>query len=117
MRATMLPRLADLYRGEPNDTSAYCSLQAASAQTLVINGAAEATPIHTIDDALVTPTDTDAGRITHIRGIESAFETLARQHRLPSEADDLLWAAAAGHRDLRGYTRFAGLRDSDTVIT
>jgi len=110
----MLTRLADLVEGRPNADVAYCGLEAARAHTVIINGAAEAAVVRTVAPEHIEPTPTDGGTVTYLRGVERRFIGLAEQHKLPSEAGDIPWAAPPGERNLAGYDRFTGVRDGDT---
>lgn len=114
----MYGQFLDCIEGDSNHMD--CELENARAMTTIINGAAEATPVHTIDAAHVervpwavmdpnmeiANADTDCAHA--VADMEDTCARCYDQFILPSECGDVPWAAPAGQCDVRGYTNFRG---------
>ncbi|MAE62449.1 MAG: hypothetical protein CMJ49_13965 [Planctomycetaceae bacterium] len=101
-----------------------CELENARTMTTIINGAAEASSVHTIDKAhwervpwsVMDPNmpidnaDTDCAHA--VTGMEETMQRCYDAFVLPSECDDVAWVQAAGTCDVRGYKRFGGPKAS-----
>lgn len=107
-RPTMLRRFAKAVRGQSDLEVALATLEVARAQLAAVNGASEASPIHSLASDLTRQIATPDGKLTAIPGIEAAFETCVRQNRMLHESGLVNWSRPAGRRDLRGYRHFAG---------
>jgi len=101
-------RFAKLVRAVPDDTTALATLEVARAQLAAVNGASEASVIHALPEVEVETSDFHGAPLRSVRGIESAIIACAASGRMLHESGLLSWTRPAGHKDLRGYTRFAG---------
>ena len=84
-----------------------CGIEAASMQTLCINGAQES-PTEIIDfpaDAVRTVCDGDF-QLTYADGLEEVLTMCYDTNRLPSEIDGVKWARSARWVDLHDYRQF-----------
>ena len=89
-------------------------LENARMQTLVVNGAQQCTPVHTVDDRHIVrtpfgdvypdePADEAAkhGCSNTIAGLDEVWRLCYETFQLPSEAGEAPWTVAPGHIDLR----------------
>jgi predicted dehydrogenase len=90
-----------------------CEIENALEVTKVINGASEATPVYTVDEANIdrVPANPDKSddKLNAIRDIEATFKRCFDAMKLPSELGDIAWAKPAGRMDLTDYRQFGGL--------
>lgn len=104
----MAQRFTRALRNVPDDRIAAATLETARAPVVAINGASQATPVHTIDESHIRTVPAKDGTTRAIVGIEELFESCAADGRMPHETGHCPWARPAGELDLRGYTHFAG---------
>lgn len=83
-----------------------CTVAAATAQTLCMNGMQEsATPIAGFPAEMVSRQGDEGTRVTVVAGLDAALIRAYEQGRLPAELG-LPWAVAGREIDLQGYERF-----------
>jgi predicted dehydrogenase len=82
-----------------------CSLEAARAQTVCMNGAQESREIVDFPKPMVRVAGAPGKRLTWVPGLATILQTCCEQSVLPSEAD-VSWAKPGRVVDLRGYTQF-----------
>jgi len=93
--------------GVREDTRPVCGLDAASSQTLCMNGMQDSMPeIRDFPADLVRAVETaDGARRRAVEGLDEALESCYEAGRLPSEMG-VPWSAKGTTVDLRGYTAF-----------
>ncbi|HUV39578.1 MAG TPA: Gfo/Idh/MocA family oxidoreductase [Planctomycetota bacterium] len=85
-----------------------CGPEAARAQTLVINAAADACPdITTFPSTMIVVTGEAGDRLTHVVGLEAMLRRCFDEGKLPSQTG-FDWAKAGREVDLTNYTHFPG---------
>lgn len=115
-RTDMMHRFWCEVRGLPDEDRAFCSLEIARAQVIVVNGAAEASPSHRLPDTAyrVQPAERTGHTLHVIDGIESLLADCVQRRQLPHETGLADWTRPAGQCDLTNYRRFAGPKASAT---
>lgn len=84
-----------------------CPPEAASAQTLCINGMAESMPrIVEFPRDLLRKTGEGEKIVTYVDGLDSALKRCYLEGKVPSEIGSLAWAASGRTVDLRSYNHF-----------
>lgn len=107
-RSHLAHRFVQHIQGKSDEEIGLATLEMARAHLVAVNGASQAAPIVSLlADALI-PTPRDGDIIHAIRGIESIFESCARDGRMIHESTLADWSRPARHLDLRGYNHFAG---------
>jgi predicted dehydrogenase len=105
VRQQMVGRLAGWIRGDASIVPV--SLEMSGVHLSIINGASEASPIHTIGPFEQKPVGED-DMIRVLPGIEALFARASAEQKMLSELGDVPWAVAGQTKDLRNYTHFAG---------
>jgi predicted dehydrogenase len=93
--------------GELND-GLVATLENARAHAVVVSGASQASPIHTIDDSHIVSGGSADDPVLQISNIEKIFGDCVMQFQLPGESGKVPWAKPASRIDLRGYQYFEG---------
>jgi len=84
-----------------------CGIEAATAQTLCINGAQESARIAGFPEDLVRIEDCGGGdRLTWVGGLRETLEQCYSRGVLPAECPGLTWARAGAKIGLAGYSSF-----------
>lgn len=108
-RAAMVSRFNRLVRGIPDATRAVATLEVGRAPLVVVNGASEAAPVHSIPATrLETVVGPDGAATVTVPGIEDLFAYCAAEGCLLHESGRADWTFPARSRDLAGYRHFAG---------
>jgi predicted dehydrogenase len=102
------PSFAARIRG--NTEAPLATLEMARCHTLVVNGAAEASPVLDVPvSEIVTSYNTEEISLRSITGIEAAMRQCVSTRQMLHESRQLSWTAPPGKFDLReGYTHFNG---------
>jgi hypothetical protein len=88
-----------------------CGPEAATAQTLAVNGMHESVTVPNAFPDAVTVSDDEAGR-RWVPGLDEVLRQCYQRHQLPAETG-VGWARGGGRVDLHGYDCFPrGGRDS-----
>ena len=90
-----------------NPETFVCDLNIAGAQTLVVNGAHESSPIMSIPDTYVTRAPDGDDVKTVVAGVDDAINRAFDEEKLFSELD-VPWAKACKVVNMVGYSRFDG---------
>ena len=103
-RDAMIRVLAGQQTGGPIAT-----LDTSLAHTVIVNGAVEASRIHRIPPAACRRTFMpDKGHVLAARGVDTALQRVAHEHKLLSELGLFDWTQPHAPRNLRNYRRFKG---------
>ena len=106
-RGQMIHKLARWIRGTGNDL--ICTFEMARHHLKVVNGASEATAVHTIDPKFVQLiTKPEGEKLRAIPDIEAAFAKCATSSEMISESGMFPWAIPPGEKSLVDYHTFAG---------
>ncbi|HVS70976.1 MAG TPA: Gfo/Idh/MocA family oxidoreductase [Phycisphaerae bacterium] len=95
----------------------HASLEMSRMHGLVISGASQAAPVHTLDPAHFTEQKKDDGGDTtlrHIPRLPDLFRRCISMRRMLHELSAAPWTRPARHLDLRNYTTFTGPPPTDT---
>lgn len=101
---TSMPKVNNALAVLRGDEDVLCGIEAASSQTICVNGAQEASVITPFPAGAVKVKEDD-GKTTYAEGLCQAFSECYEKNMLPSEAG-IPWAVKAGKADLRGYRCF-----------
>ena len=104
LRVRMIEAVRQSAAGSP---SFYCNLELASLQTLVINGAHEASAIHTVAAEHLKQFGQNGTDRVAVIGLDEVCNDALRERKLFSELD-APWARAGDTFDLAGYDHFSG---------
>ena len=108
LQGEILRNFCGLLRGIPGSEDHICSLEVARAQTVVVNGASEATTITPIPAAAIQPAEAKTGVVTAIPDVEKIFLECAQRRVMLHESGLLPWTRPPESKDLRGYKEFRG---------
>jgi hypothetical protein len=86
----------------------YPDLELSSMQTLAINGAHEASEIHTIAPEHIERIHSGGSTVTIVDGLDDAIARGFAEEKLFSELANVPWAREKGEFDLSGYKEFTG---------
>lgn len=99
-------KLHDAISAVRGETRIVCTPEAASAQTLAMNGMQESVPDIAVFRSEWTRAEGEPGkRLTYVDGLGETLLDCYRRHQLPSELQ-VDWAVAGQPVDLAGYTHF-----------
>jgi len=107
IRQNIVRRIVAELRGGAGPDHAGCRLEEARPHTVVINAAAEAAAVHTIDEAHYAVQDNG---VHALKGIEAAFDRCAASGQLLHESGALPWTAPPGRVEIAPETSFSGPR-------
>jgi len=113
----MVRRFTNYVRGIEDNEICLATLEVSKAPLIAVNGASEATSIHTVPASAVQtrPGRKEGSTLQAIPGIEDAFIQCSQKQQLLHESDLFDWTQPAGKKDLRGYNHFAGPKDLNLV--
>lgn len=90
------------------------SLEIARAHTLAVNGASEAAAVTQVPEEFARTIRRDGHKLWAIAAIDKIFEQCQLQEKMLHESGLVEWSAAAGFKNLRGYSAFAGPKAADS---
>ncbi len=111
LRRNIISAVRHVDNGDP---AFYCSLEMASMQTLVVNGANEASCLHDLPPDCLERITHNQEEQTAVKGLDRVCKQALNQNKLFSELH-VPWSQPAGRFDLRGYQDFKGGKATHTV--
>ena len=104
----ILERVARLFKGIPDDTRLVAQLEDGRRQTVVVNGASEASVIRDVPSEHYEVIEKEGFVYRGIRGINAAFDTCVSRNVMLHESGLLPFTQPPGKANLVGYSHFKG---------